>query len=611
MYRRKFGRLVLIAVPVAVLISCAKISSPTGGSRDRTPPVVVESLPPDLTKNFKGDKIKVVFDEYVVLDNISEKFMVSPPMKKKPRVFVRGKGVEVEFEEKLKDSTTYTLYFLDAIKDLNEGNILPNFKFVMSTGPVIDSLSVTGNIFNSHNLEIPEKTQVLMYRDLADSSVAKQLPEYISRLDETGYFRIDNVRPGTYRLYGLKENDNSKNYNLPDEEFAFMDTLVSVTAQKNYIPPPPVLKDTVIKKTLNKSRTAVKDSALAKNKADTVALKGEYRLFLFSATKKAHYLTTSRRDLKYQLLYVLSLPPDTMKFDFHIPDAGENTYFTESSRNRDTLKVWLTDSTLYSQTMINTIVRYPFTDSTGITDYKQDTIALRFAAPRAPRSGKVRKPEFTYEINIRAGFLKPGHIITFSSLTPFREPDTSLIRLFELEKKDTIRIPYRLERDSLSSEKYYLRTKIAEGKNYLFIADSASFGNIYNENADSVGIKFSIKKPDTYCKLTFNVENYVGGRIIQLLDKAEKLIAEEYMEKNGKAVFTLLETGTYRAKVIYDLNGDKKWTTGDFALKRQPEPVSYYPLEIELKTGWELEQKWDIGIKNFKDPKMIEKPKKK
>ena len=362
---------------------------------------------------------------------------------------------------------------------------------------------------------------------------------------------------------------------------------------------------------MNKNGTAVKDTASARKKTEPVALTGEHRLFLFSATKKAHYLASSKRDLKYHMLYILSLPPDTMDFEFYIPDAGENSYFTEPSRNRDSLRVWLTDSALYSQALINTIVRYPFTDSTGITGYKQDTVAMRFTTPRATRSAKVRKPVFTYENNIRGGFLKPGQAIVFNSLTPFNEPDTSLIKLYELQKTDTVSIPYRIVRDSLSSLRLYLQTKISEGKNYLFIADSASFSNVYNEYADSVGIKFSIKKPDTYCKLTFTIQNYNGPRIIQLLDKTEKLIAEQYMEKDGKAVFPLLETGTYRAKVIYDLNGDKKWTTGDFATKRQPEPVSYYPAEIELKTGWDLEQQWNIGIRNFKDPKLIEKPKKK
>ena len=90
MDRRKIGSIILISVLIAVLISCAKISSPSGGSRDRKPPVVVESSPPDLAKNFRGDKIEVVFDEYVVLDNINEKFMVSPPMKKEAQGICKG-----------------------------------------------------------------------------------------------------------------------------------------------------------------------------------------------------------------------------------------------------------------------------------------------------------------------------------------------------------------------------------------------------------------------------------------------------------------------------------------------------------------------------------------
>ena len=81
------------------------------------------------------------------------------------------------------------------------------------------------------------------------------------------------------------------------------------------------------------------------------------------------------------------------------------------------------------------------------------------------------------------------------------------------------------------------------------------------------------------------------------------------MKKNGNQVFPLLESGSYRARVIYDLNGDGKWTTGDFSSGRQPEPVSYYPDEIDLKTGWNLEQDWDMGVKNIKDQKLREKKK--
>src|ERR1035437_7284224 len=117
MYKRIIVRLSLLALLTVIISSCAKISTPTGGLRDRLPPVVVKSVPLNGSKNFKGNKIEVTFNEYVVLDNINDKFMVSPPMKKKPRVFIRSKSVDIEFDEKMKDSTTYTFYFQDAIKD--------------------------------------------------------------------------------------------------------------------------------------------------------------------------------------------------------------------------------------------------------------------------------------------------------------------------------------------------------------------------------------------------------------------------------------------------------------------------------------------------------------
>jgi len=622
MLKRMITRLFLISLLVVLLLNCAKISSPSGGQRDKKPPVVVKSNPLNGARNFRGKKIEIEFNEYVVLDNINDKFMVSPPMKKKPRVFIRGKNVDIEFDDKLKDSTTYTFYFQDAIRDLNEGNILQNYQFVLSTGQVIDSLSVTGNIYNASDLEVPDKTIAIMYRELADSAVEKHLPEYISRLDPTGYFRINNIRPGTYRLFRLADGDNSKNYNLPDEAFAFMDSIIVINSEKNYIPPPVIIKDTiVIKKGTIKTGTARKDTSTLKKGAvkeiEPVALTGEYKLLQFIALKKAHYLLSSKREMKYMLLYVLSIPPDSMKLEFSIPEADSKAYFIEPGRNRDTLRIWLSDSSLYSKPQINTIVKYPFTDTLGVNGYKQDTIMMRFLMPKTPKTAKparIKRTVFTFENNISSGFLKPGQTIVFKAKTPFRQPDTSKIKLYELVQTSKQKVPFRLVKDSLSSTKYYLKTKLAQEKKYLFIADSASFGNIYDETSDSLGIRFSIKDPDSYCKLTLEIAGYNGDMIIQLLDKSEKLIAENYIKKAGKTVFPLLDPGSYRVRVIYDLDGDHKWTTGDFKTHRQPEPVSYYPgpdskysPEIELKAGFELDQTWDVGLKNFKDPKIREK----
>jgi len=142
--------------------------------------------------------------------------------------------------------------------------------------------------------------------------------------------------------------------------------------------------------------------------------------------------------------------------------------------------VWITDSALYKQQIITSVINYPFTDSSGITALKEDTIMMRFMTPRAPR-GKVKPTPYKFTSNITTGALKPGEQILFLSQTPFRNPDTSKIGLYEVEGNNRVRIPYNLNRDSINSCRMTLTGKLAMNKNYIFIADSASF-EIFTEN---------------------------------------------------------------------------------------------------------------------------------
>jgi hypothetical protein len=594
MIHSRNSRFYLLILLFTLIWGCAKVSAPAGGPKDKKSPVVVKSVPENGARNFRENKLVITFDEYVVLEKINDKFMVSPPMLKKPVVLIRGKSVVVEFEDTLKDSTTYTFNFQDAIRDLNEGNITDNFQFVFSTGKVIDSLSVRGNVYNAYNLEVPENTLVLLFRDLSDTSVIKQLPDYISRVNQNGSFRINNVREGKYRLYALKDNDNSKNYNLIEEEFAFLDDPVEITPENNFFP---VIKDT----------TGIKSGAGATTDS-ILATKGN-TLILFAAQKKAHYLTSSDRKMAYQLIYSLSLPPDSMKFEFSIPDNRDDKYFIERNKNNDTMRIWLTDSTLYSQPQITTVIRYPFTDTTGLLTQKDDTVLLRFLAPR-PTRGKVQRVPLKVSNNIGSGNLKPGQRIFFLSQTPFKEPDTSVIRLYEIINENKVKVPFSLVKDTSNAGRYDMTAKLTEGKKYLFIADSAAFGNIYGDYSDSTGIKFSVLESKSFGKLVVNIGNVENNLIVQLLDKTDNLVREKQVKSNGKIDFPLLEKGFYRLRAVFDLNGDGKWTTGDFSAGIQPEPVTYYSTEIEVRTDWTVNQDWTIGEKNFKEQKLRDTKKK-
>lgn len=575
---------------VFILISsCAKISSPTGGPKDKEPPVILKSEPTNGQTNFKDKKITITFDEFVALDKINEKFMVSPPMAKKPQISVRGKNVVIEYEEDLKDSTTYTFYFQDAIRDLNESNPIDNYQFVISTGDVVDSLSVTGNVMSAYSLDPPENTLVMLYRNHSDTAVVKSLPDYITNATKTGYFRINNLREGTYRIYALKDADNSKSFNLPDEEIAFMDSLIVVSAEKNYIPYVP---DTIKRKTIIKQIT------------DTIVIQGDHKLILFKPAKKAHYLTGSTRDPQYKLVYTLSLPPDTFDVNFSIPGAGNDSYFIERSREEDTIRIWITDSTIYSKPQITTLLTFPFTDSLGNIITRQDTIMLRYLVPRTGRSRPKPAP-FKVNSSLITGSLKPKQDIVFSAQRPFRDPDTSKIRLYEIRDKEQISIPYRFEKDGRNSCRLFLRADLLQKKDYVFTADSAAFGNLYGEQSDSTGARFNIRNDDTFSKLGLNISNFEGSRIIQLLDAQDKILRETKMDKDGTTEFLLLDKGIYKLRVIYDLNGDGKWTTGDFFTGRQPEPVSFYPREISIPENYWITQDWDIGQKNVKKVKKM------
>jgi hypothetical protein len=581
---------IILACLFIFIFSCARQAAPSGGKRDVTPPGIIKSVPAFGSLNFKGKKIVITFDEFIVLDKLNEKFMISPPIKRKPDIVIKGKSLNIEFLENLKDSTTYTLYFQDAIRDLNEGNAIPNYEFVFSTGNVLDSLSVTGNVYNSFDLEVPEKAIIMMHRHLADSAPIKMVPDYITLADINGGFRINNVRAGTFNLYSLEDKNNNKKYDI-DEGFAFIDDPVIIEKTKNYLP--------VVK---TKDTTKVKPGV--KIKPVIPLIDGEYKMFMFYAAKKNHYLTASGRKTPYRLTYNLSLPPDSGKFEINIPEATSKGYFIEKNITGDTIDVWLTDSTLYSKPLIKTVVSYPYTDSTGVTKTKTDSIQMRFTFPRLSRTRDL-KTRVVINSNIERGSIRPGLDIGFSAETPFRKPDTAKIRLYEVEKTGRKTVPFIMNSDSLSSRKYSLRARLKEGSAYLLIANAGSFSDVFGALSDSTGTRFTVRTLDSYSDLILDISSVTGNTIIQLLDEKERILSEKKINMPGKISFPFLEKGSYRLRAIGDLNNDGKWTTGDFKLKRQPEPVTYYPSQLELKqANFTIEQPWDLNSWNRKDQKL-------
>lgn len=209
---------------------CAQIGYPTGGDKDTLAPVLVKANPQNRNLLFSGNKITLTFDEFIDVQELQNNLLVSPLPKQNPTVTYNLKTVTIRLRDTLKSNTTYTLNFGNAIKDVNEGNILKNFRYVFSTGASIDSLTLGGKITLAQSGKTDSTMLALLYRNLADSAVEKERPDYIAKLKGDGSFNFENLPAGTYHIFGLKDNDGSKTYNSKSELFAFTDESVIVSA---------------------------------------------------------------------------------------------------------------------------------------------------------------------------------------------------------------------------------------------------------------------------------------------------------------------------------------------------------------------------------------------
>lgn len=137
------------------------------------PPAALGCKPANESRNFNDNEFYIQFDEYVVLKNASENILVSPPMKQKPEFTTKGKGILVKLNDTLQENTTYLFQFKEAIADFTEGNLLPSYEYVFSTGEAMDTMSLGGQVLNARNGKPWKETVTVMaYKDPESDVVA-------------------------------------------------------------------------------------------------------------------------------------------------------------------------------------------------------------------------------------------------------------------------------------------------------------------------------------------------------------------------------------------------------------------------------------------------------
>ena len=229
--KKTFCAVVIILLLYKLLVytsGCAQIIPPTGGPRDSLPPVMLGAVPKDSTLNFTGNKIILTFDEYIQLERPEEQLIVSPVPKVSPLIEAKLKEITIRIKDTLEENTTYSINFGKALKDLNEGNPAKQFTYIFSTGKYIDSSSLSGKVTLAETGRPDSTLIVMLHRNFEDSVVSKEKPRYFTRLDSAGRFTFNNIAPGRYNIFALKDQGGQKMYLRNSDLFAFYDSMLTV-----------------------------------------------------------------------------------------------------------------------------------------------------------------------------------------------------------------------------------------------------------------------------------------------------------------------------------------------------------------------------------------------
>lgn len=593
------GSLFVVAAAL-LLAACASIGRPEGGPRDMTPPVMVSSTPAPGSVNVSNGRIDIVFDENITLDDPMNKIVVSPPQKKQAQISSNGRRVRITLRDTLRDSTTYTVDLADAVRDLNEGNILDGLAIDFSTGPSIDTLMISGIVFEERTLEPAQGMIVGVYSTpVADTALTTLPMERITKTNALGRFTIRNLKPGSYRVFAINDLNHDFHWDR-SEDIAFLDRDISPSTMS-------------IEVTDTFTDAAGNDSLVTR--PATRFLPDDILLTWFNENYKPLYLVKHERPDARRLTLEMStrsdsLPQLTLLNTLRAGARLDREAVLQSSPGLDSLTYWLRDTTLIGSDTLKIAARYLHTDTLDNITFTTDTLtfALRQAKKMKKRdeeTDSVPKLEF---VNIGISSRQPQDLnipLLFETSAPTASIDSAGFRIEELV--DSIWMPVAAKipspPDSLQPMRLLTEMTWKPKTKYRVTIDSLAVTDIYGNHNRPFVQEVSTHAIEDYAALFFNIGDLGPDSAIVELLSSDKPVRLEPV-RNGVATFEYVTPGAYYARLFIDRNHNGRWDTGCVADTLQPEDVFYFSKKLNLKKNWDVEQQWNI----YETPVDLQKP---
>lgn len=588
-YRNR--NIIIVSIVLLIAAGCAKMVAPTGGPKDEQHPLIEEINPKNYSTNFDKKVVKIKFDEFIQLKDLKQNLIVSPLMDTMPEIVVKGKTLQIDIEQTLQDSTTYNIYFGNSVQDYNEGNPIENFQYVFSTGAYVDSMIVQGKVLNSFNL-LPEKEVfVMLYRSNEDSLPFKQRPNYISKTNEEGLFRINNIRMGNYKVFCLRDLNKNYLFDLPDEEIAFTDSLIDFQLVSEMHVDTIYAVDSITNQNLQQIDTIISHEHIFYTIPDLT-------LLLYQEDRAVQYLANSKRDFVQKLEFMFNKAiKDSIMVELPDTVVESKWYIQENSLNNDTVFYWLTDSAVYNKESIDLVLHYQQEDSNLVYQWNTDTLNMRYYEKEKSRKSKRedKAPSITTKLNVKnRGALDLGKNIILSFDQPLVDINKDKINLFNVVDSTDYYLDFTIDKRQGKLRDYELVSAFPEDSTFRLELYSGAFTDISGNTNDTTIVEFKVRTLDSYGKLIANISGidstYQAIAQVLVAGKEKEIILREQVVTSDKAiVFELLEPKEYLFKVLFDKNKNGKWDVGDYLNHRAPEEVIYYQKEIKLRANWDFE----------------------
>ena len=528
-----------------VVIGCAKRGSITGGLKDTIAPVLKVSFPENFNKNFKGNQIKLVFDENVKLKDLKKQLIVSPPMKNEPLILptTASKTITIKIKDTLQPNTTYSFNFGQSIADNNEGNAYNQFKYVFSTGDYIDSLSLGGKIKSAYDKEVESFVSIMLYEvndAFKDSIVYKETPRYVTNtLDSLKTFRLENLKSGKYLLVAMKDHNNNNKYNPKTDKIGFYKQFISIP------------NDTIYELELFKEALPFKAFKPTQSSGNRLLM--GYEGDLNAVRSRPKIILKNKNEI---------LPTIVTQFP-----------------KKDSLQIWFNPLKADSLSLDVTKDKYIKEFTFKIKAQKKDTLNITA---------------------LYSGTLHFRNRFTLETATPLMKFDKSKMRLIN---KDSTAITFTTEYDEFN-QKLYFDFKKEPLEKYTFSILPGALTDFFGKSNDSLIYKTSTQNTSDYGNLRIKLENVKRFPVIvELTDEKGTVLASEYTDKSTVVDFNLIEPKQFTLRAIYDENKNKVYDSGNYLEKRYSEEVIYFSKEIDVRANWDVEQIFDLSIPYTPEPK--------